>query len=158
MGINWTVVGTLGAVVVTTMSNYLLNWQKRNWDNDVLVQSRKWSQQDNEAKVVRENTEAKFQIYNNVLKADGEALLIYQNEMYSNLNSFKIADYKSRLRPILYDGLHKIDPYVVEVVRSIDSKIEMMNFLGEADPEWYHEMATQYSNMLQFIEKQYKNE
>ncbi|WP_010499965.1 hypothetical protein [Paenibacillus elgii] len=153
MDINWTVIGTLGGTIVGALSTYFVNKQKLDWDSEQTLRKRNWDQEDIANKEYKENFEKKFDVYNKVMKAHIEEVVVTHR---GELRDFDLKVYVMKIRPIIYESFHKIDNDVRILVRQMDSEIDKMNYLEDSEPEWLDYLGQLYSHLIDFIEEKYK--
>lgn len=99
----------------------------------------------------RELREKKYDIYNRILRVDGE------NTMHtaSIATDFEFEIYRTKIRPILYEGFHVIDAYVRKIVRDMDLIMQTIDWSEDREQEQDYQMIRLYSDLRRAIEKSF---
>ena len=100
-------------------------------------------------KVKKQNEIAKMEIYNNVLKADGEQLMVVH--IGGSNAELEIENYQKEIRPLLYKQLHLIDGDVASILNSIDNIIAECNFNEEITKEQNNYLSKIYMELIEKI-------
>ncbi|MDO6657454.1 hypothetical protein [Anaerobacillus sp. 1_MG-2023] len=101
---------------------------------------------ENERRKERRET---LELYNEVLKIDGEQLLV--THLGGHYIEFDIDIYKDKVRPVLYLKYHLIDKDIATCIREIDHKIAECNFREEITNEEKDDLAHKYNKLIDSI-------
>jgi hypothetical protein len=118
-----------------------------------------WTQRDllkkqiirDEKKEIRSDLKETLSIYNKVLKADGEHLIVVH--VGGSQYDFELELYKNEIRPILYERYHLLHDNVAQAVASIDHGIQKCEHYEEIEREDHEFFNRAYHNMIRDIRK-----
>jgi len=111
-----------------------------------------------EKELIRENEKEKqkilldcLDVYNQILKLDGENILV--SHLGGMFDSFKIETYKEKIRPILYSKFHLLNKDVADSVREMDNLIAEASYYEEFIDGQEQYLVSLYHKMIKAIEK-----
>lgn len=90
-----------------------------------------------------------MEVYNKVLKVDGEHLMIIH--VGGGYTEMKIDVFQEEIRPLLYDKLHLINSNVSKLLKVIDYKIAECKFNEEVETHDEVFLAKSYSDLIKSI-------
>lgn len=135
----WPAISTLLGVLIGGASSYLTQ-------NNILNK-----QFNNEIERNKENLKnERFQVYNEILKIDGETLMQRQA---GNGTEFNFKGYRSKIRPILYLKFHLLDKDIASLVRGMDKIMSSADFNEELTERDEDQLINKYNKIIEVIEK-----
>lgn len=96
-----------------------------------------------------------LKVYNEILKIDGQTLMV--TRLGGPYNEFDVNDYQKEIRPVVYNSFHLLHHDVVNTIRNMDSQISEANYNEEItslDSDW---LATEYFRLIEQIERHIEN-
>ncbi|TXR98731.1 hypothetical protein DN390_16430 [Bacillus sp. SH7-1] len=107
-----------------------------------------------ERKEQRNELKETLEVYNQVLKINGEnAVIDYDNNGFSKLD---LKVYQQKIRPILYEKYHLLHDEVAKIVTDMDSIIGHMYFGGEGRTE-HMNLSDKYNKLIENIEQKIRD-
>ncbi|MGG3042604.1 hypothetical protein ABEO76_05260 [Bacillus anthracis] len=107
-----------------------------------------------EMKEKRNELKETLEVYNQVLKINGEnAVIDYDNNGFSKLD---LKVYQQKIRPILYEKYHLLHDEVAKIVADMDSIIGHMYFGGEGHTE-HMNLSDKYNKLIESIEQKIRD-
>jgi hypothetical protein len=94
-------------------------------------------------------------VYNNIMKIDGEEILI--THVGGSFNEFDINSYQEKIRPIIYEKFHLIHSDVASYVKKIDDTIARCNYQQDATSHDHNILCDEYASLTYLIEKHIEN-
>ncbi|MYL56346.1 hypothetical protein GLW20_02375 [Virgibacillus halodenitrificans] len=102
-----------------------------------------------ERKEERQNIKDALSVYNNILKIDGEEMVI--SHIGGPEHEFEIECYQDKVRPIIYEKYHLIHADVAKLVRRMDDIIQKCNYYEEVSKEDNAFLMRNYNLMIKNI-------
>lgn len=93
-----------------------------------------------------------LEIYNRILKIDGEHLLIV-NVGKPNLE-FDLNVYKEKIRPVIYEKYHLLNKDIASIVAGMDEVIKMCNYYNEITDKDHDSLNRYYLDLIKKIKDQ----
>ncbi|MGP4060025.1 hypothetical protein [Halobacillus sp. H74] len=93
--------------------------------------------------------EEKMEIYNSVLKVDGEHIMV--THIGGHFTELDTKIYKREIRPILYQKLHLINKDVANTLWAIDNKLAECEFNEDIEPEDDSYLSNEYWTLIENI-------
>jgi hypothetical protein len=112
-----------------------------------------------ENKEKRKEARETLQLYNQILKIDGEEALVIH--IGGPLDEFNIKIYQEKIRPIIYEKFHLIHKDVAAIIREIDHIIAKCNYMEEITDDDHILLSSYYSKLMIEIQshiESYRNE
>jgi len=109
---------------------------------------------DREIEIRKEERET-LEIYNEVLKIDGENLLV--TYIGGSFVEFDIHIYQTKIRPIIYLKFHLIHKDVADVIRALDYKIASCNFYEEINADEQSYLVKHYNELIDSMQRHVAN-
>ncbi|PGS28388.1 hypothetical protein COC59_05175 [Bacillus cereus] len=107
-----------------------------------------------EMKEKRNELKETLEVYNQVLKINGEnAVIDYDNNGFSKLD---LNVYQQKIRPILYEKYHLLHDEVAKMVTDMDSIIGHMYFGGEDRTE-HMNLSDKYNKLIENIKQKIRD-
>jgi hypothetical protein len=121
-----TALATISASSIAFIAAISINKNSLKNEQNKFEKQLDWEKEKLNQQMESEEISKVYGIYNKVLKADGETLILshYPVEFYSK-------NYHEKVRPILFESYHLLDIDVREIVKKIDSIVAMSEFQTE---------------------------
>ncbi|CAI8817877.1 putative Phage protein [Brevibacillus sp. IT-7CA2] len=148
------VLGTIAGSILGVIGTLLVNGQRSKIEYKQAELKRNWDIADAEKKNSEEKQEQKYEVYNKILKAAGEVQVT--SHIGGSYTDFNIKDYEEYIRPEIFDGLHKLDPDVFDLVMELEDEIDRAHHFEEAEPDQVNRMADLYWKITSKIKEYYK--
>lgn len=139
-----TATATLGAVYLTQIWN-------RKTQKDLLKQQIIRD----EIKEKRNELKETLEVYNQVLKMDGENTLIIP--VGGPIFEFDLNIYQKEIRPILYEKYHLLHDEIARNVSEIDLAIKKCTYYEEVERDDHEYFCRKYSNLIRDIKQNIYN-
>ncbi|HDR8159554.1 TPA: hypothetical protein QC072_002383 [Bacillus cereus] len=136
-----TAVATLGAVYLTQIWN-------RKTQKDLLEQQ----MIRDERKEKRNEQKEILEIYNRVLKADGEYIL--HIDLGGPLLKFNTKAYTVNIRPVIYEKYHLLDPEIRSIVTEMDECIKLCTHYDEFNDKDHLLLNNNYDRLIKKMRAQ----
>lgn len=133
-----TVISTLAAVWLTQKGNRTT--QKNLLEQQIIR---------DEIKEKRNELKETLEVYNKILKVDGENTVIINED--GKLEEFDFDIYQKEVRPILYEKYHLLHDEVAERVALMDQVIKSCNFFQEVEREDHMELCVNYNRLIRIM-------
>lgn len=104
-----------------------------------------------EMKEKRNDLKETLEIYNRILKIDGESIVIIDNGGAPEEFDFNV--YQKEVRPILYEKYHLLHEEVAERVALMDQVIKNCNFFQEVEREDHMELCGNYNRLIRIMRR-----
>lgn len=108
-----------------------------------------------ESKEKRKEAIETLLIYNQIIKIDGEDLLV--TFVGGSQVEFEINIYQDKIRPMIYEKFHLIHKDVADVIKQIDDTIQFCNFHEEITYEEHRGLADDYNKLIRIIQNHIEN-
>ncbi len=129
-----TVVSTLAAVWLTQRGN------RKTLKQQIIR---------DEKKEKREELKETLEVYNKILKINGENAVV--TDVADKLEEFDINIYKKEVRPILYEKYHLLHDEVAMIVMLIDEDIKRCTFWGEFERIDHVGLCERYNDLIRKV-------
>ncbi|AAP09543.1 hypothetical protein [Bacillus cereus] len=136
----FTVLSTLAAVWLTQKGNRTT--QKNLLEQQIIR---------DEIKEKRNELKETLEVYNKILKVDGESTVVIDED--GKLREFDFNIYQEEVRPILYEKYHLLHDEVAKIVACIDLDIKRCKLFGEAEDSDHYGLCKDYDNLIRNIRK-----
>lgn len=133
-----TVISTLAAVWLTQKGNRTT--QKNLLEQQIIR---------DEIKEKRNELKETLEVYNKILKVDGENTVVINED--GKLEEFDFDIYQKEVRPILYEKYHLLHDEVAERVALMDQVIKSCNFFQEVERGDHMELCGNYNKLIRII-------
>ncbi|KAB2396053.1 hypothetical protein [Bacillus cereus] len=133
-----TVISTLAAVWLTQKGNRTT--QKNLLEQQIIR---------DEIKEKRNELKETLEVYNKILKVDGENTVVINED--GKLEEFDFDIYQKEVRPILYEKYHLLHDEVAERVALMDQVIKSCNFFQEVEREDHMELCGNYNKLIRIM-------
>lgn len=133
-----TVISTLAAVWLTQKGNRTT--QKNLLEQQIIR---------DEIKEKRNELKETLEVYNKILKVDGENTVVINED--GKLEEFDFDIYQKEVRPILYEKYHLLHDEVAERVALMDQVIKSCNFFQEVESEDHMELCGNYNKLIRIM-------
>ncbi|MED1299824.1 hypothetical protein P4U65_04545 [Bacillus pacificus] len=140
IGPGLTVVSTLAAVWLTQKGN-------RKTQTNLLEQQIIRD----EIKERRNEQKETLEVYNKILKVDGENTVVIDED--GKLREFDFNIYQKEVRPILYEKYHLLHDEVAKIVACIDLDIKRCKLFGEIEESDHYGLCKDYDDLIKNIRK-----
>lgn len=90
-------------------------------------------------------------VYNQIIKIDGEKLLVVH--VGGPHVEFEIKLYQEFIRPLIYDNFHIIHKDVADLIKSLDDTIQFCSFNEELTWDDNKGLANEYYKLIKIIQK-----
>lgn len=140
----FTLLGAIGGGWVTAYGNGKMQKEKLSIE---ISREREKEQQQKEIE--------KMEIYNSVLKVDGEHLMV--TNVGGHYTELDIKVYQREIRPFLYQQLHLIDDDIASILIDIDEKVSECDFNEEITSEEYVYLSRKYWELIDMMKKHIDN-
>ncbi|EOO57088.1 phage protein [Bacillus cereus VD196] len=104
-----------------------------------------------EMKEKRNELKETLEIYNRILKVDGESIVIIDNG--GALEEFDFNVYQKEVRPIFYEKYHLLHEEVAERVALMDQVIKNCNLFQEVEREDHMELCGNYNRLIRIMRR-----
>ncbi|TDT83149.1 hypothetical protein DEU41_0590 [Bacillus sp. AG1163] len=104
-----------------------------------------------EIKEKRNELKETLEIYNQVLKLNGEFTMVIQ--VGGPVIEFNLDTYQKEIRPIIYEKYHLLHDDVAKIVSQIDDLIKMCEFYEEVTRDDHRDFCEKYSKLISNIMK-----
>lgn len=104
-----------------------------------------------ENKEKRQVQKEALEIYNRVLKVDGESIVTIP--VGGPIVEFDLKIYQDEIRPILFEKYHLIHDDVAKIVSEIDAIVQQCNFNEEITKEDHDDLCHKYYSLIDNIKK-----
>ncbi|MGD6835484.1 hypothetical protein ACQCVL_02670 [Bacillus thuringiensis] len=135
-----TVISTLAAVWLTQRGNR--KTQKNLLEQQIIR---------DEIKERRNELKETLEVYNKILKVDGENAVVIDED--GKLKEFDFNIYQKEVRPILYEKYHLLHDEVAKIVTCIDHDIKRCQFFGEVEDRDHYGFCKDYDDLIKNIRK-----
>ncbi|PHA89467.1 hypothetical protein [Bacillus toyonensis] len=110
-----------------------------------------------EMKEKRNDLKETLEIYNRILKVNGERTVIIDRGTYGALDEFDFKLYEKEVRPILYEKYHLLHDEVAMQVNGIDEIIRKCQFFEEVERIDHVQCCEKYSRIIRTIKQNIYN-
>lgn len=104
-----------------------------------------------EMKERRNEIKETLEVYNKILKVDGENTLVIEEE--GKIEEFDLNVYQNEVRPILFEKYHLLHDEVAKIVAYIDLDIKRCRLFGEVEESDHYGLCKDYNNLIRNIRK-----
>jgi len=94
-------------------------------------------------------------VYNQIIKIDGEKLLV--SHIGGSYNEFDINTYQDLIRPVIYEKFHLIHSDVAKVVKELDDAIQWGTYHEDASMEDHNGLCEDYFYLIKLIHNHIEN-
>ncbi|BBH18898.1 hypothetical protein Back11_02430 [Paenibacillus baekrokdamisoli] len=112
-------IGVLGGSLLTTSTVVITNSFTYRKEVKKAERERAWLLEDKARETNKKKEIKEFKVYNEALKIDGEFQFVHFNDD-NGMKEFSIAQYKEKMRPILFIDFHLLNPEVRNLIRKLD--------------------------------------
>ncbi|EJS58184.1 hypothetical protein ICG_01923 [Bacillus cereus BAG1X1-3] len=105
-----------------------------------------------EKKYKRDEQKEVLEMYNRVIKLDGEYMM--HNDVGGPILKFNKKAYNDNFRPIIYEKYHLLDQDMLLIVAEMDERIKMCTYRGEFSDEDNISLNGSYDSLIKGMKKQ----
>lgn len=135
--------------ILTVVSTLTAVWLTQKWNrqtqNDLLEQQL----MRDEIKEKRNEIKETLEVYNQVLKLDGEFTMI--TYIGGPIVEFDLDKYQKEIRPIIYEKYHLLHDNVAEIVTRIDDHIKRCSYYEDTTRDDHTEFCDEYTMLISNI-------
>ncbi|RRJ66065.1 hypothetical protein EHV15_26480 [Paenibacillus oralis] len=146
-----TAIATLSASALAFFGTYIINKNNLNNERTKFQKQIDWEREKLNLDIQRNDQLNKLRVYNKVLKVDGEVTIITSYPV-----EFELRMYLEKVRPILFEEYHLLDRDIKDIVREIDSVINLCNFIEDVQIEQNEKLVNLYNKLINNIDIHYR--
>lgn len=150
--------------ILTVMSTLIAVWLTQKWNRQTQSDLLEQQLMRDEMKEKRNEIKETLEVYNQVLKLDGEFKMItylqgpitkfdfgINNREIKHIVEFDLDTYQKEFRPIIYEKYHLLHDDVAKVLSRIDDHIKRCSYYGDITRDDHDVFCDEYTMLVSSI-------